>query len=64
MYAIIRQYENKGEKTMVKLTFDFDKEKLLERGLTEDGMFEEVREFAKENGIEEIAYGVSEKSGA
>ena len=49
---------------MVKLTFDFDKEKLLERGLTEDGMLEEVREFAKENGIEEIAYGVSEKSGA
>ena len=48
---------------MVKLTFEFNKEEVAKRGLTEDGMLAEVRKFAKENEISETSYGVFEQDG-
>jgi len=48
---------------MVKLTFEFDKAEVAKRGLTEDGLLAEVREFAKENKIAETSCGAFEQDG-
>lgn len=48
---------------MVKLTFEFDKSEIKKAGVTEDELLADVREYAKENNITEIAFGVFEKDG-
>lgn len=45
------------------LTFDFNKKAVEEAGTTTDELLKDMREYAKECGIEEIAYGVFTAAG-
>jgi len=45
------------------LTFNFDEEAVNRAGLTKDELLEDMRCYAKECDVEEIAYGVFEKRG-
>ena len=48
---------------MGRLTFVFNKEKLESAHKSENDMLTPMREYAKENGIKELATGVFEKEG-
>lgn len=47
----------------VSLTFDFNKEKVAEDGLTTDELLAPMREYAKKYGIDEPEYGVFTMTG-
>ena len=48
---------------MVRLTFDFNEEALVKYNVTKDELLAEIREYSKENDIEETSFGVFEKDG-
>lgn len=48
---------------MVKLEFVFDKEKIMQAGLTESELLQPMREHARKYGITEIEQGVFAKDG-
>lgn len=48
---------------MVTLSFEFDEDKVEAAGYTCDELLQEMRDYAEEQEIEEINYGVFAKSG-
>jgi len=55
-------YKGAGQ-AKTTLTFNFDEEAVNRAGLTKDELLEDMRCYAKECDVEEIAYGVFEKRG-
>ena len=47
---------------MITLTFDLNREKMAQDGITEDDMLNPMREYAEKYNINEIRKGVFEKS--
>ena len=48
---------------MGRLTFVFNQGKLKEKNMTEEDLLKPMRDFAKENGIKEVSFGVFEVDG-
>lgn len=52
-----------AQKQRTTLTFDFNEEAVKSAGLTTDELLADMRRYAQECEIDEIAYGVFEKKG-
>ena len=56
-------YSESGKNQRTTLSFNFDMEAVEKAGFTTDELLEDMRAYAKECEIQEISYGVFEKTG-